>query len=60
LPVERKLQSFSGWIAIQPGYGKRGELRQSYREGQKDQLGALGLVLNVLVLWNTWYLDQAL
>ena len=41
-------------------YGKRGELRQSYREGQEDQLGALGLVLNVLVLWNTWYLDQAL
>jgi TnpA family transposase len=41
-------------------YGKRGELRQSYREGQEDQLSALGLVLNVLVLWNTWYMDQAL
>jgi TnpA family transposase len=41
-------------------YGKRGELRQSYREGQENQLGALGLVLNVLGLWNTWYLDQAL
>jgi hypothetical protein len=38
----------------------RRELRHSYREGQEDQLGALGLVLNVLVLWNTWYLDQAL
>jgi len=24
-------------------YGKRGELHQSYREGQEDQLGALGL-----------------
>ncbi len=24
--------------------GKRGELRQRYREGQEDQLGALGLV----------------
>ncbi|KAB8139752.1 Tn3 family transposase [Chloroflexia bacterium SDU3-3] len=41
-------------------YGRRGELRQRYREGQEDQLNALGLVLNVLVLWNTWYMDQAL
>ena len=32
-------------------HGKRGELRQRYREGQEDQLGALGLVLNVIVLW---------
>ena len=35
-------------------HGKRGELRQRYREGQEDQLGALGLVVNVIVLWNTW------
>jgi hypothetical protein len=34
-------------------HGKRGELRQRYREGQEDQLGALGLVVNVIVLWNT-------
>ncbi len=27
-------------------HGRRGELRQHYREGQEDQLGALGLVLN--------------
>ena len=25
-------------------HGKRGELRQRYREGQEDQFGALGLV----------------
>ena len=30
-------------------HGQRGELRQRYREGQEDQLGALGLVVNVLV-----------
>ncbi len=36
-------------------HGKRGELRQRYREGQEDQLGALGLVVNVPVLWNTIY-----
>jgi len=34
-------------------HGKRGELRQHYREGQEDQLGSLGLVLNMIVLWNT-------
>lgn len=33
-------------------HGQRGELRQRYRQGQEDQLGALGLVVNVLVLWN--------
>ena len=41
-------------------HGQRGELRQRYREGQEDQLGALGLVLNMVVLWNTRYLDAAL
>lgn len=41
-------------------HGKRGELRQRYREGQEDQLGALGLVVNVIVLWNTLYMDAAL
>jgi len=30
------------------------------RRGQEDQLGALGLVLNVIVLWNTIYMDAAL
>ncbi len=40
-------------------HGKRGELRQRYREGQEDQLGALGLVLNIIVLWNTLYLEAA-
>jgi TnpA family transposase len=41
-------------------HGKRGELRQHYREGQEDQLGALGLVLNMIVLWNTIYIEAAL
>ncbi|WNF39015.1 Tn3 family transposase [Bacillaceae bacterium IKA-2] len=34
-------------------YGKRGKFHQSYREGQEDQLGALGLVVNAIVIWNT-------
>lgn len=41
-------------------HGKRGELRQRYREGQEDQLGALGLVVNLVVLWNTIYMDAAI
>ncbi|PYD85186.1 Tn3 family transposase [Pseudomonas syringae pv. pisi] len=41
-------------------HGKRGELRQHYREGQEDQLGSLGLVLNMIVLWNTSYMEAAL
>ena len=41
-------------------YGKKGELRQRYREGMEDQLSALGLVVNAAVLWNTCYLQQAL
>lgn len=41
-------------------HGKRGELRQRYREGQEDQLGALGLVVNAVILWNTIYMDAAL
>lgn len=40
-------------------HARRGELRQRYREGQEDQIGALGLVLNVVVLFNTRYLQAA-
>jgi TnpA family transposase len=41
-------------------YGQRGEIRKRYREGQEDQLGALGLVTNALVLWNTIYMQASL
>jgi TnpA family transposase len=41
-------------------YGQRGELRQRYREGQEDQLSALGLVVNALILWTTRYMNAAL
>ena len=41
-------------------HGKQGELRQRYCEGQEDQLGALGLVVNMIVLWNTLYINAAL
>jgi TnpA family transposase len=34
-------------------HGQKGELRQRYRQGQEDQLGTLGLVVNAIILWNT-------
>jgi TnpA family transposase len=41
-------------------HGRLGEIRRRYREGQEDQLGALGLVTNAVVLWNTIYMQDAL
>lgn len=41
-------------------HGQRGEIRKRYRDGQEDQLGALGLVTNAVVLWNTIYMQAAL
>ncbi|TXI31760.1 MAG: Tn3 family transposase [Aquipseudomonas alcaligenes] len=47
-------------LAREVFHGKRGELFQRYREGQEDLLSALGLVVNMIVLWNTLYLDAVL
>jgi TnpA family transposase len=41
-------------------HDKRGELRQRYRQGQEDQLDALGLIVNTVVLWNTIYMERRL
>ena len=41
-------------------YGRRGEIRKPCRQGQEDQLGALGLVTNAVVLWNAIYMEAAL
>jgi TnpA family transposase len=47
-------------VARRVFHGRRGELHQAYRAGQEDQLGALGLVLNAVVVWNTRYMGLAL
>jgi TnpA family transposase len=39
-------------------HGRKGELRQPYREGQEEQLGALGLVVNCIVLYDTLYTQR--
>jgi TnpA family transposase len=41
-------------------FGRKGKLYEQYREGQEDELNALGLVLNMVVLWTTRYMDAAL
>lgn len=40
-------------------HGQRGEVRKRYREGQEDQIGALGLVVNAVCLFNSLYLDES-
>ena len=39
-------------------HGRKGEVRQKYQDGLEDQLGALGLVVNIIVLWNTLYMNK--
>jgi TnpA family transposase len=56
----RNLQEGRHSLARHVFHGGKGELRQHYHEGMEDQLGALGLVLNCITLWNTVYLDAAL
>lgn len=41
-------------------HGRRGQIWKKYQTGQEDQLGALGLVVNMVVLWNTLYINKAL
>lgn len=40
-------------------HGRAGQLHQRYQNGMEDQIGALGLVLNALVLINTRYMGAA-
>ncbi|MEO3863256.1 Tn3 family transposase [Acrocarpospora sp. B8E8] len=56
----RNLQEGRHALAEQIFHGRRRELFQRYREGMENQLGALGLVLNCVTLWNTVYIDAAL
>ena len=40
-------------------HGQHGQLREHYRQGMENQLGALGLALNATALWNTMYMNKA-
>lgn len=50
----RNLQTGRHSLAAAIFHGKKGELYQRYHKGMQDQLGALGLVLNCVVLGNTF------
>jgi len=41
-------------------HGQKGELRHRYQEGMENQLSALGLVVNAIVLWNARYIQAIL
>ena len=34
-------------------------MRHKYQDGLEDQLGAVGLVVNMVVLWNSLYMNKA-
>ncbi|MEV3981930.1 Tn3 family transposase [Nonomuraea sp. NPDC049758] len=56
----RNLQEGRHALAEKIFHGRRREVFQRYREGVEDHLGALGVVLICVVLWNTVYIDAAL
>ncbi len=39
-------------LARATAHGNQGEIRQHYEKGMEDQLGALGFIVNTIVLWN--------
>ncbi|MCG5213282.1 transposase [Streptosporangium sp. KLBMP 9127] len=60
IKAQSNLQEGRHALARRIFHGKRGHLYQRYQEGMEDQLGALGLVLNAVVLFNTRSMDAAL
>jgi len=40
-------------------HGQRGQLRKHYQAGQENQLDSLGIMVNVIVLWQTVYTQAA-
>jgi TnpA family transposase len=56
---QRTVQESRHKLAREVCHGKLGTIHQAYRDGMEDQLGALGLVLNVIVLWTARYIDAA-
>ncbi|GAA0382808.1 Tn3 family transposase [Micromonospora fiedleri] len=56
----RNLQEQRHGLGRKVFHGRKGEVYRAYHDGMEDQLGALGLVLNCVTLWNTLYLDHAM
>ncbi len=47
-------------LARTTAHGNLGEIRQHYVRGMEAQLGALGFMVNVIVVWNSLYTSAAL
>lgn len=60
IKTQANLQEGRHALARKIFHGRAGQLYQNYQDGMEDQIGALGLVLNALVLFNTRYMDAAL
>ena len=41
-------------------HGQRGQLRKHYQAGQENQLDTLGIMISIIVLWPTVYIQAAL
>jgi TnpA family transposase len=59
IKTQANLQEGRHSLARKIFHGRSGQLYQRYQDGMEDQIGALGLVLNALVLFNTRYMDAA-
>jgi TnpA family transposase len=59
IKVPANLQEGRHALARKIFHGRSGQLYQHCQDGMEDQIGALGLVLNALVLFNTRYMDAA-
>ncbi|MCX5422630.1 Tn3 family transposase [Streptomyces sp. NBC_00114] len=57
IKAQANLQEGRHALARKIFHGRSGQLYQRYQDGMEDQLGALGLVLNAVVLFNTRYMD---
>ncbi|EFL41283.1 Tn3 family transposase [Streptomyces griseoflavus Tu4000] len=60
IKAQANLQEGRHALARKIFHGRAGQLYQHYQKGMEDQIGALGLVLNAVVLFNTRYMDAAL
>ncbi len=58
--IQLNRQEFRHKLARKIYHGERGEVRNALRQGQEEQLGALGITLNAVTHWNAIYMQKAL
>ncbi len=59
IKIQANLREGRHSLARKIFHGWAGQLYQRYHDGMEDQIGALGLVLNTVVLFHTRYMDVA-